>query len=122
MVAVVMRTRGLRIRIQNFKSIEDATVDLRPGLNILIGPNGSGKTNFLSALKFVRDFILHGAARAVAFAGGPRSVYNRGASAVSITLSLPYGDRTVRRRKTPVSLSWTFSVTQSKGRGAGCQR
>lgn len=115
MVAVVMRTRGLRIRIQNFKSIEDATVDLRPGLNILIGPNGSGKTNFLSALKFVRDFILHGAARAVAFAGGPRSVYNRGASVVSITLSLPYGDRTVRRRKTPVSLSWTFSVTQSKG-------
>lgn len=36
------------VRIKNFKSIEDAKIDLRK-LNVLIGPNGSGKSNLLEA-------------------------------------------------------------------------
>lgn len=34
-----------------FKSIKDLSVELKPGLNILIGKNGSGKSNFLEFLK-----------------------------------------------------------------------
>lgn len=43
-----------RIRIQNFKSLRDVTVDLGP-VTVLIGRSGSGKTNFAEALKFVRS-------------------------------------------------------------------
>ena len=34
----------------SYKSILDVEIDLKPGLNILIGENGSGKTNFLEYL------------------------------------------------------------------------
>ena len=39
------------VRLKGYKSIIDTKVDLHPGLNIIIGPNGSGKTNFLEFLK-----------------------------------------------------------------------
>ncbi len=43
-----------RVEIRNFKSIAHCDVRLGP-LNFLVGPNGSGKTNFVDALRFVRD-------------------------------------------------------------------
>lgn len=41
-------------RLTNFKSIVDTEIDFKPGLNIIIGKNGSGKTNFLTG---VNNFI-----------------------------------------------------------------
>ncbi|MBC7568543.1 MAG: AAA family ATPase [Spirosoma sp.] len=42
-----------RVSIQNFKSLKDVTLDLQK-VNLLIGPNNSGKTNFLKALEFLK--------------------------------------------------------------------
>ena len=42
------------IRIRGFKSIRDLEVDLRP-VNVLIGANGSGKSNFIGAFSFLRE-------------------------------------------------------------------
>ncbi|MFD1144480.1 AAA family ATPase [Larkinella insperata] len=42
-----------RVSIQNFKSLKDVTLDLQK-VNLLIGPNNSGKTNFLKALEFFK--------------------------------------------------------------------
>ncbi len=39
-----------RVRLQRYKSIEDVEVTLKPELNIMIGANGSGKTNFVKGL------------------------------------------------------------------------
>ena len=41
------------ILISGFRSISHAAVNLRP-LNVLIGANGSGKSNFISAFSFLR--------------------------------------------------------------------
>ncbi|MGF7215852.1 putative ATPase [Spirosoma lacussanchae] len=41
-----------RVSIQNFKSLKDVTLDLQK-VNLLIGPNNSGKTNFLKALEYM---------------------------------------------------------------------
>ena len=38
------------VHLKGYKSILDTEVKLHPGLNIIIGPNGSGKTNFLEFL------------------------------------------------------------------------
>lgn len=46
-----------RIRIQNFKSLRDVTVEFSP-VTVLIGKSGTGKTNFASAIRFLRDFLV----------------------------------------------------------------
>ena len=38
------------VHLKGYKSIIDTEVELHPGLNIIIGSNGSGKTNFLEFL------------------------------------------------------------------------
>ena len=47
-----------RVSIQNFKSLKDVTLDLQK-VNLLIGPNNSGKTNFLKALEFFYHSLQH---------------------------------------------------------------
>lgn len=38
------------LRLQNFRSYEDASFELNGGVNIIVGPNASGKTNLLEAV------------------------------------------------------------------------
>ncbi len=38
------------LRLQNFRSYKDAAFELGPGVNIIVGPNASGKTNLLEAV------------------------------------------------------------------------
>jgi predicted ATPase len=45
-----------RVRIQNFRSLADVTVDLDP-LTVLIGRSGTGKSNFVQAIRFLRDSL-----------------------------------------------------------------
>jgi len=41
------------IIIENFKSIKSTTLRLKPGVNLLVGPNLAGKTNILEAIHFL---------------------------------------------------------------------
>lgn len=45
------------LHLQNFRSYEDASFEFSEGVNIIIGPNASGKTNILEGLLYV----CHGA-------------------------------------------------------------
>lgn len=38
------------LRLQNFRSFKDASFELNGGVNIVVGPNASGKTNLLEAV------------------------------------------------------------------------
>lgn len=38
------------LRLQNFRSYADDSFELSPGVNIIVGPNASGKTNLLEAV------------------------------------------------------------------------
>lgn len=38
------------LRLQHFRSYTDDSFELSPGVNIVVGPNGSGKTNLLEAI------------------------------------------------------------------------
>ncbi|TPQ50481.1 ATPase [Prosthecomicrobium hirschii] len=44
----------LNISAENFLSLQDVKLTLRP-LNVLVGPNGSGKTNILKLFQFIGD-------------------------------------------------------------------
>lgn len=101
----------------NFKSISRAELPLASGLNVLIGPNGAGKTCLFAGLKFFKDLLATGTARAVARAGGPKSVMRRGADSFSMTMTVPYGKRTYRRRPRPSTAEWSFTVRLSQPDG-----
>jgi predicted ATPase len=54
------------IRIRNFKSLRDVSVDLEP-ITVLVGRGGTGKSNFVNAIAFLRDCLL---AKNRSFPGG----------------------------------------------------
>ncbi|BCW95877.1 MAG: chromosome segregation protein SMC [Fimbriimonadales bacterium] len=64
-----------RLRLRNFRSFRDASVELRP-LNILVGANASGKTNLVQAFRFLRDLARHGLEDAVGMQGGAEYLTN----------------------------------------------
>lgn len=41
------------IRLQNFRSYQDESFEIDPGVNIIVGPNASGKTNLLESILVV---------------------------------------------------------------------
>ena len=48
-----------QIRIRNYKSLEDVTVNLSP-VTVLVGRSGTGKSNFVGAIRLLRDFLRSG--------------------------------------------------------------
>ncbi len=63
-----------KLTLSNFRSI-GASVDIRPGrLNFLVGANGSGKSNVLRALTFVREAVRMGLPGAITNNNGIESV------------------------------------------------
>lgn len=85
------------ILLENFKSFGKAQrVPLRP-ITVVVGPNNSGKSNFLSVGNFVRASLGYGDRQgAVKQAGGPRFLFHRPA----------VGDGTLR-------LGWTLDDGRS---------
>lgn len=49
-----------RITIENYRSCLRTTIDLHPELSVLIGPNGSGKTNILQGMMFLHKMSQRG--------------------------------------------------------------
>jgi predicted ATPase len=65
------------IHIQNFKSIRDVRVDLTP-VTVLIGRSGAGKSNFIRAIRFVRNYLVD-PGKAVQIEGGWNRIFPFGA-------------------------------------------
>ena len=57
------------IRVSNFKSFEELNVDLGK-LNIFIGANASGKSNFTQVFQFLNDMVHFGLDNAISMQGG----------------------------------------------------
>src|SRR5712691_8064911 len=61
--------RILRLRLDNFLSYRSAVLDFGNFI-ALVGPNASGKSNAVSAIKLLREIPLHGLQTAIARRGG----------------------------------------------------
>jgi len=64
-----------RIKAKNFKSFKELDLELGD-LNILIGANASGKSNFVQIFKFLRDIRSHGLENAISIQGGAEYLTN----------------------------------------------
>ena len=65
-----------KVFLKNYKSIAACDVQLQP-LTFLVGRNGSGKSNFLDALRFVADALNSSLEHAIRDRGGINDVRRR---------------------------------------------
>jgi predicted ATPase len=70
----------LELQAQNFRSLQEVEVPLQP-LNVLVGPNNSGKTNFLDLIGFLGDSARLDLGGALDVRGGYDRVRFRGKTA-----------------------------------------
>ncbi len=75
-------TQLKRLRLQGWKSIKDQTIEFGP-LNLLLGANGSGKSNLLSFFSFMRDLIRGKQNLFIAVQGGAAACLHYGTTATS---------------------------------------
>jgi len=88
-----------KIRVKNFKSFKDLELNLG-NLNILIGANASGKSNFIQIFKFLRDIVTFGLERAILYQGGIEYIRN------------------INFRHDPIFFEITYSYQQNESNGA----
>jgi predicted ATPase len=94
-------TKLTSLRIAGWKSIREAEIEFRP-LNVLIGGNGSGKSNLVSFFKMVNEMIAGRLQVYVATAGGADALLHYGSKrtpAFQAKLSFPTDQG-------PIEFSW----------------
>lgn len=81
-----------RIQIEGFKSIRQGDIRLN-ALNVLIGPNGVGKSNFIGLFKLINHVVARRLQVYVATAGGAGSLLHFGRKKTpSIRVGLTFSD------------------------------
>jgi predicted ATPase len=70
------------IEIKGYRSIKDAKIELKP-INILIGANGSGKTNLLSFFEFLNHLYERKLQEYVSLRGGEDKMLHMGSKVTS---------------------------------------
>ncbi|MBB6401604.1 putative ATPase [Methanococcus maripaludis] len=58
-----------KIKVSNFKSFESEEITF-DDFNVIIGPNASGKSNFVEIFRFIKDVSRYGLENAVSMQGG----------------------------------------------------
>ena len=75
-----------KIRLTNFRNYESAELELTPGVNLLYGSNGQGKTNLVEAINFFASLDSHRVA-------GYSPLIKQGETTAIISLDLSHEDR-----------------------------
>jgi predicted ATPase len=109
-----------KLSVNGFRSLNDFHLELNPGLNILIGPNGSGKTNIILFFEFLSQILQSGLGDAVSRCGGAGSLFQKVRSqdfidSVSATIE---GDtiRSYRNKRVKIFYEYSFMIKLSEDR------
>jgi predicted ATPase len=66
-----------KIEVTGFKSLDGFSLELNKGLNILVGPNGVGKSNIIQFFSFLSNLIGNPVDEALARSGGSGKVFRK---------------------------------------------
>jgi ABC-type lipoprotein export system ATPase subunit len=83
-----------RVEIENYRSCVRTSFDVQPGLSVLIGPNGSGKTNVLQAIMLLNKiaeldtFGRHSNRDAIAVTSRIKALFEDGAFQLRLNASV----------------------------------
>jgi len=56
--------------VRHYKSLSEVKVDFHPNVTLIVGPNSVGKSNFVDAMRFIRDAAKDGLDHATVSRGG----------------------------------------------------
>lgn len=65
------------LRCTGFRSLDGFELAIKPGLNVLVGPNGGGKTNILALISFISELSTNDLSDAINTSGGASKVFRR---------------------------------------------
>src|SRR5687767_3492047 len=65
------------VKVNGFRSLSNFEFEIRQGLNVLVGPNGSGKTNIVLFFSFLSALVSGSLSEAVGRLGGAGSVFRK---------------------------------------------
>jgi predicted ATPase len=66
-----------KIEVDGFKSLKEFELNLNQGLNILVGPNGSGKTNIILFFEFLSNITRFQVGNAISNVGGAGTIFQK---------------------------------------------
>ena len=66
-----------KIEVDGFKSLKEFELNLNKGLNILVGPNGSGKTNIILFFEFLSNITRFQVGNAISNVGGAGTIFQK---------------------------------------------
>ena len=98
-----------QIKIDGFKSIRNLDELTLGNLNILIGANGAGKTNFISVFQFLNEIVEKNLQNFVRIAGGANALLYLGQKTTKeITINLDFGRNGYEAKFAPTSADNLF--------------
>lgn len=96
-----MPQRLENVQIEGYKSIRSMDLDLRP-INVLVGANGAGKSNFLEVFDLVGEALNHNLRSTVGRLGGASRLLHHGARVTSeLHVRLEFGRNGYEARLAP---------------------
>src|SRR5437879_3520523 len=82
--------RAVRLRMENYKSVEQADIPLDSRVTVLVGRNNSGKSNLIDCLGFLHVLTSGSSEQAIAERGGFERIVYGGDSKRTIRLNVEF--------------------------------
>lgn len=103
-----------KIEVNGFKSLSNFELELHTGLNILVGPNGSGKTNIILFFEFLSKLTTNQVGNAVSSLGGAGSLFKKiGPNEYEPNINFKiYGSKNISSNKT-ITYEYSATITTS---------
>ena len=92
-----------RLKVTNFKSFSELELELNQ-FNVIVGPNASGKSNFVQIFNFLRDIGEYGIDHAISLQGGIddlRNITLGESKELSVEIVLGKSDHSIMIRRSP---------------------
>ncbi len=106
----------IEVTARNFRSLREVQVELHP-VSVMVGPNSSGKSNFLDLVAFLGDSVRTDLEPALSKRGGYRRVRFRGKSSGSVQIQVKANVTAYSSLTAPDEYSLAFwrRITRSSG-------